>query len=224
MLPIYSETYHTLDGGDLYWHLINSDKPSLVWVVSGDCWNHSSIETQELQDVVKSYTDRVNFHVVCIEDSEMNFPRIQDNTLYFFRKQSVHPVFWRHPIPAPTLEEDVRVIELVSSGMTYEEARYPEAEQQLIQRTEMMLERESSEQYPPLFTQMRSFAKDMWKTARQGMRHLPVLVPAEEAYRRMEICRGCDKYNSVDNRCLQCGCNMSIKTNLATSSCPLGKW
>jgi hypothetical protein len=40
---------------------------------------------------------------------------------------------------------------------------------------------------------------------------------------RMEICNSCDDLNSF-NFCTHCGCFMPLKTELANSSCPVGKW
>lgn len=40
---------------------------------------------------------------------------------------------------------------------------------------------------------------------------------------RMEICKNCDKLNTI-NFCKQCGCFMPLKTWLKSSNCPLGKW
>ena len=41
---------------------------------------------------------------------------------------------------------------------------------------------------------------------------------------RQGICMECPSWNSKSNRCKECGCQMRIKTSLASSSCPLGKW
>ncbi len=34
----------------------------------------------------------------------------------------------------------------------------------------------------------------------------------------------CPSWEHKSNRCKECGCQMRIKTSLASSSCPLGKW
>jgi len=52
---------------------------------------------------------------------------------------------------------------------------------------------------------------------------------------RMSICRGCDKADLANDKCLQCGCFLSLKTAAKTNwrpsknrneitHCPLGKW
>lgn len=40
---------------------------------------------------------------------------------------------------------------------------------------------------------------------------------------RMAVCRGCPRLRP-GGRCDACGCFVSLKTTLATESCPVGKW
>lgn len=46
----------------------------------------------------------------------------------------------------------------------------------------------------------------------------------DDAKKRYSICLDCDRFLKVTNQCKECGCFMSIKTRLATASCPIGKW
>lgn len=39
---------------------------------------------------------------------------------------------------------------------------------------------------------------------------------------RLEVCDGCDQRNG--NRCLKCGCRLSLKAKGRAFRCPLGKW
>lgn len=41
---------------------------------------------------------------------------------------------------------------------------------------------------------------------------------------RLEICRGCNRYNKDLESCEECGCFVSIKTGWASEECPLKKW
>jgi hypothetical protein len=45
-----------------------------------------------------------------------------------------------------------------------------------------------------------------------------------EANGRLAICKGCEFYNSYQERCSKCGCKMAIKTYLKAEKCPIGKW
>jgi hypothetical protein len=40
---------------------------------------------------------------------------------------------------------------------------------------------------------------------------------------RMEICKGCDRLNSL-NICKECSCFMPFKVRIQSVSCPIGKW
>ena len=47
---------------------------------------------------------------------------------------------------------------------------------------------------------------------------------------RLDICMSCDRMNKVTNECMECGCNLSAKSQFlnklawADQECPLKKW
>lgn len=41
---------------------------------------------------------------------------------------------------------------------------------------------------------------------------------------RMEICKGCDRFNSFLKICKECGCFMPGKTLMKGARCPQDKW
>jgi hypothetical protein len=49
-------------------------------------------------------------------------------------------------------------------------------------------------------------------------------VSKEVAYARYDICKECDKLNSVTKTCSECGCFMRAKVTLPNAFCPLKKW
>ena len=49
-------------------------------------------------------------------------------------------------------------------------------------------------------------------------------VTEEEFNKRIDICKGCDQYNSGQNRCNHCGCFLKVKASWNSEKCPLGKW
>ena len=62
-------------------------------------------------------------------------------------------------------------------------------------------------------------------------------VSKEEKKKRLDACRGCEKYNPAQGRCTVCGCFMRFKaglkydpnetgggSELITTSCPDGIW
>jgi hypothetical protein len=41
---------------------------------------------------------------------------------------------------------------------------------------------------------------------------------------RIELCKTCDRFNSVLRMCKECGCLMDAKTWMADQECPIGRW
>lgn len=52
----------------------------------------------------------------------------------------------------------------------------------------------------------------------------PLKISDAEANSRLEICKGCEFFNSDSQRCTKCGCYMAVKTYLKAEKCPVGKW
>jgi tripartite-type tricarboxylate transporter receptor subunit TctC len=68
-----------------------------------------------------------------------------------------------------------------------------------------------------------NFTGSVVKYVQSGMVNVSDQVKKE----RLEICKGCEKYNdsNKDNpTCNECGCPLQVKTGWATESCPLKKW
>lgn len=71
----------------------------------------------------------------------------------------------------------------------------------------------------PSITQMaQTLVHDASKWVRGGM----MLVPKNISEERLGICSQCEFYK--EQRCTKCGCQMRVKTTMATSRCPIGKW
>lgn len=70
----------------------------------------------------------------------------------------------------------------------------------------------------------RNFAKSAFIFVKAGM----PCVDEAKVYERLEICSKCENFNPDSyggaGECKICGCNMEIKTVMATESCPKGKW
>lgn len=49
-------------------------------------------------------------------------------------------------------------------------------------------------------------------------------ISKEDADARLSICKGCEFFNSQQERCGKCGCKMAVKTYLKAEKCPVGKW
>ena len=71
---------------------------------------------------------------------------------------------------------------------------------------------------------LRRLARDLLAFARDGFR----LVSSREYRRRLDVCRGCDRYvprgKIRPGFCKECGCAMVVKAWGAAWDCPLKKW
>lgn len=64
-----------------------------------------------------------------------------------------------------------------------------------------------------------------WKLLKYLHHNHTVLSVTEEVYKeRIMTCRNCDKYNELQNVCMECGCFIPMKTKIVFDSCPLNKW
>jgi glycosyltransferase involved in cell wall biosynthesis len=80
-------------------------------------------------------------------------------------------------------------------------------------------------EHKPSALQMASnLAKSMAKWAEAGFE----LASTEVLNRRLEVCGGCDLWDSTalggTGRCRECGCSTQAKLRLASEKCPLDKW
>lgn len=46
----------------------------------------------------------------------------------------------------------------------------------------------------------------------------------QEAAKCMGICKACEFFDGVRQRCSKCGCFMKVKTRWQSAHCPVGKW
>ena len=46
----------------------------------------------------------------------------------------------------------------------------------------------------------------------------------EEAQKRYDICKECDRFIPLTAQCKECGCIMKLKVKMRNSKCPLDKW
>lgn len=77
----------------------------------------------------------------------------------------------------------------------------------------------------PSITQMaKNITKSLALNAKSFISGYGLTLPTEEANRRLEICKGCEFFDSVKTRCSKCGCQMAVKTYLKAEKCPVGKW
>lgn len=78
----------------------------------------------------------------------------------------------------------------------------------------------------PSLPSISQMGKNLLKTAMDTAKNVAAgeafSVNAEEAEKRLSICKQCEFY--INERCSKCGCFMSVKTHLKAASCPVNKW
>lgn len=85
---------------------------------------------------------------------------------------------------------------------------------------------QSEQKYPSLFQQGKNLAGFTWELLNYITKNEDkVLFVSDEVYKeRIGICRTCDKYDELENRCRECGCYVPGKAKINIDSCPLKKW
>ena len=56
------------------------------------------------------------------------------------------------------------------------------------------------------------------------MSEIFVILKKEEAQKRYDICKQCDKLTQPLSLCSECKCFMKAKVRLKVAECPLKKW
>ena len=69
----------------------------------------------------------------------------------------------------------------------------------------------------------RSFGASLKDTAARLLAD-PSVAPRYVHNERMEICRGCDRFDANKQTCDLCGCYMPVKTAMSNMRCPQDLW
>jgi len=77
---------------------------------------------------------------------------------------------------------------------------------------------------PSIGQMARSLGKSVANNAISVVKGNDLRLTPDEANRRLNICKGCQFFDSLSQRCSRCGCFLSVKTYLKAESCPVGKW
>ena len=201
----------------------NAQHPIAVAVVAEGCDQFKGRFLTDFEAALQNQQNPVHLHVVCYKEDSALFPRPLTQVVYYFAPKNHTPLFYRIGSRAMAVTEDIRAAMQMMQGSSYLEAAYsPEAKVQY-EKTEEMMKTEDTSKFPSLFQQARNLAKEMWVTGKSAAQGLPVIVDAETAFNRFSICQGCE-FLKENFRCEKCGCFMKAKTQLAPSSCPVGKW
>jgi hypothetical protein len=193
-------------------------------IVAEGCENYKGKFLTDLENQIRNQTNTVHLHVICYREEPIMFPRPMTQAVYYFAPKNYTPLFYRQGQRAMDAPIDIVTAIKMVQGMSYAEAAYGEEKKESYERTEELVKNEDTSNFPSLFQQARNFAKEMWHAGKNAAVGLPVLVDANTAFQRFETCRGCEFLTQDSFRCEKCGCFMKTKTQIATSSCPIGKW
>lgn len=73
---------------------------------------------------------------------------------------------------------------------------------------------------PEIFTLAKNFGNSVINHLADGMKK----VSEEEFAKRLDICKKCDKFDSLNTRCKECGCFLKVKASWNSEKCPLDFW
>lgn len=76
---------------------------------------------------------------------------------------------------------------------------------------------------PGMLDMAKNLMKDGAKIAANALSGNTTLVEDSVRDFRLQTCRECPKF-TPEERCVECGCFMKVKTAFITSKCPIGKW
>ena len=198
----------------------------LVLVMAEGCMENDTAMEILLKPLVEKAKTSVRVLRLCFDDHNMPWPRPLTEVLYYFAPKRTNPLFLRTGQEAvDRFFDDLEVAKKMMSGMSYDEAIFNEEELELIKETEQTLleEDKNKSKYPSRMNMIRNLGRDLWKSAKNVGKGLPVLVSKDVVVERYSICEQCPNLTEA-GRCTECGCFMTRKVNLAAASCPIGKW
>ena len=205
--------------------LIDTAENIVIAVILAEgCENYKGKFLTDFEQQINSQSNPVHLHIICYREEPIMFPRPMTQAVYYFAPKNYTPLFYRQGQRAMDAPTDIVTAIKMVQGMSYSEAAYGAEKKESYERTEQLVKNEDTSKFPSLFQQARNFAKEMWHAGKNAAVGLPVLVDAETAFNRFETCQGCEFLTQDSFRCEKCGCFMKTKTQIATSSCPVGKW
>jgi hypothetical protein len=83
-----------------------------------------------------------------------------------------------------------------------------------------------NKKYPSPLQQVKNLAGFSWEVMKYIHEHQgEILFVSEDVYKeRYSTCKGCEKFDEMENKCMECGCYIPGKARVILDSCPLGKW
>ena len=226
LLAKISDVYHNIEKEkelkNVFDVIDNATDIVLVLVVAEGCEkNYVGQLEEEIKKKLTTYPS-ITLKILCYSDSEIQFPRMLTQVLYYFAPKGKIPLFSRIGLIAITrLERDINAARQMINGQSYEEIFYPNMVDQF-RSVDKMVREENISQFSKEFQRSRTNAKISWENSKTLKESNDLLVPADVAFDRYEICKACPSL--INQTCIECGCPMDAKTQLASAECPVGKW
>ncbi len=79
-------------------------------------------------------------------------------------------------------------------------------------------------EFPSIPDQLKSFTELVQDAILDAVKGNNIFTTEELETRRLEICRACDRFDSEQKRCKECGCYMEHKVSYNSAKCPLNYW
>lgn len=204
--------------------IIESSSNLVILFISDICVTNLD-NYKKIQEMVENCGHPVSLYHICFDDDGMPFPRVQPDVLYYFAPKNQIPLFWRDKSQSLLdTQHDIETAIKMINGVSYVDAKFDAKTKKKYLQTNKYLEKESLSKYSEEFRDNRLLAKQMWKIRRNNAKSLPFLCSAEEAHKRLEICKRCNKFDKKERMCKECGCGMLLKVHTKDSECPLNKW
>jgi len=205
--------------------ILNSEK-IVILLISSTKNNEISTLQLQLDGLVNqsNFKEVVNYYTLSFDEDNLPFPYPLTNVLYWFAPKNLKPLFYKQGQSAVfDFFKDFNVAVKMTNGLSYIEATRSSEDIEFIKKVEEEILVTDDKELPPTTKMLKNFGKEMWNTAKRFGRDLPVLVPSEISSNRYEECSSCEHFTD-QARCTKCGCFMKTKVNLASASCPVGKW
>jgi hypothetical protein len=94
----------------------------------------------------------------------------------------------------------------------------------LLKRIEEIKKSVPHNSYPSTTEMIKNVAQSIVKNTESVLGGNSLTITEREAQSRLNICKTCSFFDSVQERCTKCGCKMAVKTYLKAEKCPVGKW
>lgn len=205
--------------------LINeAEIPVLVYVKLSRCNEISDLEDKLVNILNENNKDHL-FYVICYEPGSTPFPEPSWNTIYFFQPKNHRWIGrWNINYLLRNFEDIYNNFEAILNNTPVDVYMAQLNNPEEVEQVREMVEKEDISKYPSSFQMARNLFKEAWKSTKEVVKTGQLLVNADTASKRLDICNSCSYFDKKEERCKKCGCFMSTKVHLKSADCPVNNW